>query len=206
MDKILRCLIGLTLCFLLIPIAVSAEPYSYNLYGNEDLGSNINYATLNISDVTGTSATFTFDTSEYAKQHHYSLGNVGLNLNPALGAVTVNSVTPASSGPNFLSKIRSKNMHGFGSFNNVYYSGIRGLKGDVQSVQIQLSWTNEIQDWTKLLTENSRSTIAAAKIFNRRTGGTGFAGATAATPIPTPLLLLCSGLLGLLGIRRRLGG
>ncbi len=206
MKKTLLCIIGLTLCCLILEKIASAESYSYNLYGNDSIGRDIQYATLTVSDVTDTSATFTFDTSWYAKQNQFVMGDVGINLNPAMGEITMDSITPVFySHTDYLSSTaKNRNMDGFGLFNNMFYGGINGSNGGLQSIQIRLSWSNGIPEWTDLLTLNNRQYLSAAKILNGTTGLTGFAGANATTPIPTPLLLLCSGLLGLLGIRRRM--
>lgn len=149
------------------------------------------YATVVASVVNPTTVTFDFDAFA-----GYKIGSVGLNL-----AVDQVNFSWSSDPLNLFQNPKAKNMDGLGSFNYTFSRiGSEGLSGGVDNFTLTLMWADQsFNDLSQIIALNTRDNFIAAHILPL-TGDTFYS----TTPIPAAAWLLASGLLGLLGIRRRI--
>lgn len=186
-----RNILTLVACLTIIPttaLALSSDDYTLSTSNIGLTGGP--YATV-AAAVSGSTATFIFDACD-----GYKLGSIGLNLIP--DPATVNW----SSDPTGLyTKPTERNMDGLGTFNYTFSMiGSEGLAGAVDGVTLTLTWEGlNLTDLSQIIALNAKDNFLAAHVIPL-TGDTFYS----TTPIPATAWLLASGLLGLLGVRRRM--
>ncbi len=188
-----RNILTLVACLTIIPItALASSSDNYTLSAsNIDLTGGP-FATV-AAAVSGSTATFTFDACD-----GYKIGSIGLNLIPNADPATFSW----SSDPSGLyNSPTERNMDGLGTFNYTFSMiGNEGFSGAVDGVTLTLTWDGlNLTDLSQIIALNARDNFLAAHVIPL-TGDTFYA----TTPIPATAWLLASGLLGLLGVRRRM--
>lgn len=129
----------------------------------------------------------------------FLFGEVGLNVLGGDATARDFSTTPALGAGNYYFDTGSKNLDGFGFFNETVTPHSDGFANALSQLIFSLDnlsstvWASDAM----VLSENGSGTgyVAAAHIFDGANTLTGFA---AATPVPEPgtVMLLCAGLLG----------
>ena len=165
------------------------------------------YLHVDVNRTSGTTATF--NVTSYLTPNYYYFGGVGgfgVNIN---GPVTYSDITVTlsdNSAGSYATTGSPGVLDGFGSFNQgVQFDGdLHNVKQLVFTLTLSSGSWNDVND---VFMQNNKGYVAAAHIFpfdaDGTALGTGYAGNGNPVPIPAAVWLLGSGLLGLVGIRRR---
>ncbi len=183
--------------------AISLNSNSFSAFGTGTGFTGTNASTLEVAYIAVNSAKSEFWTSGTAgaTETNLNYGSFQSSISgPALALYTQynsNVWQPSSNTSSYFYKMDKNNVASAGSFDYFYSSGA----GDGEMALVANgSVTQGIYDWT---TPKALSTISPSFTLVTSVDSSGNITTTESTPIPASVLLLGSGLLGLIGIRRK---